>query len=90
VLQRRAYDLLRDLGGQGPTISDALGAAALDGRRDVEIRAVRAGLDLLLFTMSENDAPRAHRRLVRAIRAKHLDPALLAISDARLTTLDPR
>lgn len=73
VLERRTYDLLREkVDSEAVTISDDLETPALDGERDVEVRAARAGLDLLLFAKTESAAARAYRRLRAAVREGRL------------------
>lgn len=65
VLERATYELLGD---DRLTISDDLEATAMKGRRDIEVRALRAGLDYLLYARSESAAAKAHRRIEAAVR----------------------
>ena len=74
VLERATYRLLGD---DRRTISDDLEAKALQGRKDVEVRALEAGLDLLLYARSESAAAKAHRRIKQAVGQGRLDAGLL-------------
>jgi len=85
--------LLRDrLGYRGVVISDDLGAGALTGMGIGEgaaaVRAARAGVDLLLFALS--DGSEAHRSLRRALRSGRLGRRTLLASCARTTELRAR
>ena len=90
VLEKRAYAFLREVGGRQLTISDDLEAAALSGRREVEERALRAGLDLLLYARSESAAARAHRRILLAVRAGRLSPGTIVRGAERVRALVSR
>ena len=84
VLNRKAYDLLAETGFNGLTISDALDTPAIAGRSRHEYRAVRAGLDLLLYAQTKGAASRAYRRLVAEERADGLSRASLEAGAARI------
>ncbi len=85
--------LLRErLGYRGVVISDDLGAGALTGAGIGEgaaaVRAARAGVDLLLFALS--DGSQAHRALREALRSGRLEREALVASCARTTALRDR
>lgn len=84
VLNRKAYDLLAETGFTGLTISDALDTPSIAGRRRHEYRALRAGLDLLLYAQTKGAATRAHRRLVAEERADGLSREALEADAARV------
>jgi beta-glucosidase-like glycosyl hydrolase len=72
VLEPVAYDRLDALGFRGLTISDAFDTPAVARHRRPALRALRAGLDLLLYGQKEAGAQRAFRRLVDDARAGRL------------------
>lgn len=76
LLSRRVVtgELRQRLGFAGVVVTDSLNAGALAGRRDVELRAIRAGNDLLLFTTYLSSA-RAVETLARAYRTGRLPRA---------------
>jgi beta-N-acetylhexosaminidase len=85
--------LLRErLGYRGVVISDDLGAGAVTGAGIGEgpaaVKAARAGVDLLLFALT--DGSRAHRALREALRSGRLDREALVASCARTTALRER
>lgn len=72
VLDARAYS--RELRRAGVpaatmTVSDDLEAGAMEGRARVAERALRAGLDVLLYARSEAGSARAYSELLRLVRA---------------------
>lgn len=90
VMNRRTYDLLAETGFTGPTISDALDTPAIEGRRRVEFRSLRAGLDLLLYAQTRGAAARAHRNLMREVRAGRLPRESLEAGAARVIDFKSR
>ena len=85
--------LLRQrLGFEGAVISDDLGAGALAGagidEAEAAVGAAKAGIDLLLFALSDGAAARA--ALLRALRRDELDRSRLIDSCARTTALRER
>lgn len=84
VLNREAYDLLAETGFTGLTISDALDTPAIAGRARHEYRAVRAGLDLLLYAQTRGAATRAYKRLVSEAKAGRLSRTSLEADAARI------
>jgi beta-N-acetylhexosaminidase len=88
VLTRAAYTReLASTGFDGVTISDDLQTPALAGRKEVEVRAARAGLDVLLFAGTEDAAAAGYRRLLAAARAGRLSRAALERSYTRILRL---
>ncbi len=86
VLSARTYAALRAAGVAGPVITDALGAAGLATQRDVAVRAVNAGADLLLYT-DERGASAGRRALSAAVRDGRLSAATLAEHARRVRAL---
>lgn len=86
VLAVRTYSALRSLGVQGPVVTDGLEASALDGLRDVAVRAVRAGADLLLYT-SEARAQTAWAELSAAVSDGRVSRAVLRDRARRVSVL---
>lgn len=83
----------RDLpavGFAGVTISDDLETPALAGYDRLERRAVRAGLDLLLYARNESAALTAYARLLGDARAKRLDLSQIQESAERIRVLKRR
>lgn len=71
VLSRRTYahELPIALGHAGQlTISDALDTPALAGQKAPALRAIKAGLDLALFSANERESAVAYKRLVSDAR----------------------
>jgi len=91
LLSRRVVtgELRERLGFPGVTVTDSLNAGALSGRRDVVLRAARAGGDLLLFTTYASSA-RAVERLARAFRSGELSRAAGRRSVGRILRLRER
>jgi beta-N-acetylhexosaminidase len=88
VLEARTYRLLReDVRSEAITISDDLQTPALDGQRDVEVRAARAGLELLLFAGTEAGSELGYRRLRAAAREKRLPRAGIVAAATRIDAL---
>lgn len=78
---------LRDhVGFSGVTVTDSLDATALNGRRDVALRAAAAGDDLLVFT-SYRSSSRAVNALALALREGRLDAGEAGVSVARSLAL---
>lgn len=90
VLSSRSYELLTETGFSGLTISDALDTPAIEGRSRPEFRAVRAGLDLLLYAQTKGAATRAHRALMREVRAGRLRRTRLREVAARVIEFKQR
>jgi beta-N-acetylhexosaminidase len=86
VLSARTYAALRGAGISGPVVTDALGAAALERQRDVAVRAVEAGADLLLYT-DERGARVAHAALSAALRDGRISRATLRARAAGVRAL---
>lgn len=72
VLASRTYRLLADQGVTGITISDAFDTPAIEAQDRPAFQAVRAGLDVLLFTDGEQPARVAYTRLLADVRAGRL------------------
>ena len=80
--------LLRgQLGFVGVVITDALSAPGPAAYPDAPIRALNAGVDVLLYSSGEADSARAFTALVSAVRSGKLPLATLQASDARVQTL---
>lgn len=90
VMNRRAYDLLAETGFTGLTVSDALDTPSIEGRSRAEFRSLRAGLDLLLYAQTRGAAARAHRALMRELRAGRLKRAGLEADAARVIEFKSR
>ncbi|MBF6618932.1 MAG: hypothetical protein ITG02_01715 [Patulibacter sp.] len=91
VLASRTYRLLAEQGFDGLTISDAFDTPAIVGQDRPAFQAVRAGLDVLLFTAGERPAQVAFSRLVADVRAGRLrrervEDAARRIIDHKLRT----
>jgi beta-N-acetylhexosaminidase len=64
-----AHELPTALGHPGQlTISDALDTPALAAQKTPALRAINAGLDLLLFSGNERESAAAYRQLVSGVR----------------------
>lgn len=87
VLSKAAYDLLVATGFSGLTISDALDTPAISGQKDHPYRAVRAGLDLLLYAQTKGAAGRAYRQLRAKAGSGSLSEDDLRASAAKILTL---
>ncbi len=81
--------LRQQLGFAGVVISDALEAPGPASRSDSAVRAVNAGVDVLLFT-NERDSAAAYSKLVAATRDGSLSLARLRASSARIAALKSR
>ena len=81
--------LRQQLGFSGVVISDALEAPGPASRSDAAVRAVNAGVDVLLFT-NERDSAAAYSKLVAAIGSGSLPLAALQASSARIAALKSR
>jgi beta-N-acetylhexosaminidase len=91
VLSRRIVTgLLRGrLGFRGVTISDALSAPGPSSHADASVRAVEAGVDVLLYT-SESGAQAAYAELVAAARRGQLPLSALQSANERIAALKAR
>jgi beta-N-acetylhexosaminidase len=79
--------LLRNrLGFNGVVITDALEAPGPRSHGDAPVEAIRAGVDLLLYTY-ERDSDSAFEQLVAAARSGALPLATLKDADARIAAL---
>jgi beta-N-acetylhexosaminidase len=86
----RVLGLLRGLGYDGVTVTDALEPLATTHGVTLDaaaIRAARAGVDLLLFVGSEASTEHVHQSLLAEARAGRLDRASLGRSAARIEAL---
>lgn len=82
--------LRRDLGFDGVIITDAMDMHAIrQGKHlgEEAIRAVRAGVDILLLTKDPADHKRVHTSLMQAVRRKQLDLNEIGASVARIAKL---
>lgn len=83
VLSPQMYKVLRSTGFRGLTVSDAFDTPALNGRHGASERALRAGLDILLY--GQGGAGLAvHRHLLGVVRGGGLSAAKLRASAARI------
>jgi beta-N-acetylhexosaminidase len=84
-------ELLRErLGFEGVVVTDALemqGATSLGGYGEVAVRAIEAGVDLLLYSKLEPGPEEALAALRQALRDGRLTPERIEASLARLRTL---
>jgi beta-N-acetylhexosaminidase len=83
------YQTLRAIPFRGVTITDSLGAGAVNLRFDFPVAAVHAlsaGVDGLLTT-DANQAPRMRDAIVAAVQTHHLSAARLADAAAHVTAL---
>jgi beta-N-acetylhexosaminidase len=79
--------LLRgQLGYDGVVISDAMEAPGPASHADAAVRALSAGVDMLLYT-NERDSSAAYAQLVNAVASGRLPPATLQSSAARIAAL---
>jgi beta-N-acetylhexosaminidase len=88
VLSRRTY--ARELPRRGAwpvTISDALETPALADERTPARRALRAGLDLLLYANTEEGSARAYETLLRDARAGRIPRARIEQAAKRVLRL---
>ena len=74
------------LGFKGVVITDALEAPGPRSHRNAPVEAVRAGVDLLLYT-HEGDSAAAFEQLVAGARSGALPLATLKHADARIAAL---
>jgi beta-N-acetylhexosaminidase len=87
LLHKQTYALLRSLHVSAPTISDSLQAQALAGIAHAPIRAVQAGLDLLLSTGSERTAEQIYLGLAGASRDGTLSARQITAGAERIAKL---
>jgi beta-N-acetylhexosaminidase len=74
----------------GPTISDDLGAGALSGLGQVALRAVDAGLDLLLYGTNGSDVGHAYATLAAEARSGALPAGRLQAAASSILALKRR
>jgi beta-N-acetylhexosaminidase len=74
-------------GFQGVTISDDLEAPAITSQATPSLRAINAGLDLLLFGQNESTSATAYSKLLADLRSGRLTPTLVRDADARIQQL---
>lgn len=72
ALSERTYELLRSTGFRGLTIGDAFSGPAMAAESDAPLRALEAGLDIVLFGQSEPLALQTHATLLAAAQAGRL------------------
>jgi beta-N-acetylhexosaminidase len=91
VLSRRIVTgLLRGrLGFDGVVISDAMSAPGPSGHADASVRAIAAGVDVLLYT-SESGGAAAYRQLLAAVRSGTLSLTALRAANTRIAALKRR
>lgn len=87
VLASRTYRLLADQGVTGVTISDAFDTPAIEAQDRPAFQAVRAGLDVLLFTDGEQPARAAYSRLLADVRAGRLSRGRVQDAARRIVDL---
>lgn len=75
------------LGFRGVVISDTLAAPSLRGYRQVPLKALNAGVDVLLYSDSEKESAYAYALLLRDARTGLLSRSLLKRSGARIAAL---
>jgi beta-N-acetylhexosaminidase len=90
VLSPSTRALLSDVGFTGLTISDALDTPAMTPRRDVPARALRVGVDLLLYGQGTDRARQSHDQLLAQARAGRLDAADLIATATRIIAFKRR
>jgi beta-N-acetylhexosaminidase len=81
--------LRRKLGYRGVVISDAMEAPGPSSRADASVRALTAGVDVLLYT-GEKGSTAAYARIVAAARNGTLPVSVLHASAARIEALKRR
>jgi len=79
--------LRRQLGFGGVVVTDTMGARAVVPFPLAPLRAVRAGVDVLLYSASEDDSAEAYHLLVRAVRSGSLDRRVVERSYRRVLRL---
>jgi beta-N-acetylhexosaminidase len=79
--------LRRELGFRGVTITDTLAAPSVRQYTKVPIRAIRAGIDILLYSDHEQDSAYAYSQLLHAAKSGSMHRATLETSFARITAL---
>jgi beta-N-acetylhexosaminidase len=85
--------LRREMGYQGVIISDDLGMAAIAAAlpwEEVPVRALRAGVDLLLICHDRHRQEQAYDAVLQAIRDGRLSEELIARAVARIEALKER
>jgi beta-glucosidase-like glycosyl hydrolase len=84
VLDRRAYQLLATTGFKGLTITDAFDTPSISGQTRPALRALGAGVDMLLYGTDEAGAAQAYARLLDDARAGRLSRTTLRAKADRL------
>jgi beta-N-acetylhexosaminidase len=79
--------LRRQLGFSGVVITDALSTPGPEAYSDAPVRALNAGVDILLYSSGETDSARAFPVIVNAVRSGKLALATLEASDSRVQAL---
>jgi beta-N-acetylhexosaminidase len=79
--------LRQKLGFGGVTITDTLAAPSVRQYTRVPIRAVRAGIDILLYSDHEQDSAYAYSQLRQAVQSGRMHRATLEVSFARIIAL---
>jgi beta-N-acetylhexosaminidase len=79
--------LRQQLGFRGVVITDTLAAPSLRRYRDVPMRALRAGIDVLLYSDREQDSADAYAQLVQAFKSGRLARDTLEASFKRVISL---
>lgn len=79
--------LRRRLGFRGVAITDTLAAPSVRQYTNVPIRAIRAGMDILLYSDHERDSAYAYAQLLHAARTRSLHRETLESSFERIMTL---
>jgi beta-N-acetylhexosaminidase len=85
--------LRQDMGYQGVIISDDLGMAAIAATlpwEEVPVRALRAGVDLLLICHNRQRQEQAYDAVLQAVREGQLSEGLIAQAVARVDALKQR
>ena len=81
--------LRQQLGFHGVVISDAMEAPGPASRSDAAVRAIDAGVDVLLYT-NERDSAAAYATLVEAVRSGSVPVSALTASSGRIAALKAR
>ena len=88
VLTKATYSReLRAAGVTVPTISDDLETPAIVNQRTPGRRAIRAGLDLLLYARTESASATAYAKLLADVRAGRIDERRVQDAAARVLAL---
>ncbi len=79
--------LRKQLGFGGVVITDTMGAPAILRYPDAPVRALQAGVDVLLYSDSEAASKQAFAELMQAVRSHHLSRATLLAHYRRVQKL---